>query len=94
MTNVYYWQFMQLCLSEGCAPFFGLKDKNDNVYEGTLFMVNRQGGYLHLLSMRIPVSLLDDPKSAPIESRLYTYIPLFNVSDKIINPQNYKPKSS
>lgn len=93
LTTANYWQFMQLCLSEGCVPYFGLKDKNGNAYDGTVFMVNRRGGYLHLLSVRIPLSILDDPKSAPIEGRLYAYIPLFNVSDKIINPQNYKPKT-
>lgn len=88
-----YRQFMQLCLDEGCVPYFGIKGRNGDAYDGTLFLVNYRGGYLHLLSTHIPTSIVDHPTSAAIKGRLYTYIPLFNVSDKTINPQSYKSKT-
>jgi len=89
-----YWKFMQFCIDEGCVPYFGIKerDRKSEAYSGTLFLVNHRGGYLHMLSMNIPLSIVDEPLSDAIKGRLYTYIPLFNVSDKFINPQNYKPK--
>ena len=85
-----YRQFIQLCLKEGCTPYYGMKEKSNDTYYGTVFLVNRQGGYLHLLSAAIPVDIIDAPQKVTIEGKLYTYIPLFNVSDKILNPQNYK----
>lgn len=88
-----YRQFIQLCINEGCVPYYGLKEKIDDSYSSTIFLVNRQGGYLHMLSAVIPLSLLEMPDSSIIRGKLYAYIPLFNVSDKILNPQNYKSVS-
>lgn len=88
-----YRQFIQLCLNEGCIPYYGMKEKLEDVYSGSVFLVNRQGGYLHLLSATIPVSTISNTNKATIEGKLYTYIPLFNVSDKILNPLKYKPIS-
>lgn len=85
-----YRQFIQLCLKEGCVPYYGLKDKADDIYNSTIFLVNRQGGYFHMLSVMIPQTILEKPDSSIIRGKLYVYIPLFNVSDKIVNPQNYK----
>lgn len=86
-----YRQFIQLCVNEGCVPYYGLKEKIEDSYSSTIFLVNRQGGYLHMLSATIPLILLEKPDSSIIRGKLYSYIPLFNVSDKILNPQNYKP---
>lgn len=85
-----YRQFIQICIHEGCMPYYGLKEKKDDLYSSTVFLVNWQGGYLHMLSAEIPKSIIDKPKDSVIKGKLYTYIPLFNVSDKILNPQNYK----
>lgn len=90
--QVNYRQFMQFCLAEGCTPYFGFKQKTDSTYTGTLFLVNRTGGYLHLLSAVIPTRVIEDPRNAAIEGVLYTYISLFNLSDKMINPSKYKKK--
>ena len=90
--KVSYRQFMQFCLAEGCTPYFGFKQKTDSTYTGTLFLVNRTGGYLHMLSAVIPTRVIEDPGSAAIEGVLYTYISLFNLSDKMINPSKYKRK--
>ena len=90
--QVTYRQFMQLCLAEGCTPYFGFKQKKDSTYTGTLFLVNRTGGYLHMLSAVIPTRAIEDPEHTPIEGVLYTYISLFNLSDKMINPSKYKKK--
>lgn len=66
---------------EGCQSYFGIKKKDRHQYHGTLLMVNRSGGYAHLLSVIIPVEVLEQNDSI-ISGRLYVYVPLHNVSEK------------
>ena len=87
--NYRAWQ--QWCVQEGCTPYFGVKAKRDDAYLGTVFMVNRRGGYLHLLRIDIPVSALTDMKSAVAAARCYAYIPLHNVDALLIRSSEYIP---
>lgn len=85
-VRLYDW--LSLCEEEGCKPYFGIKEKKDSVYTGSLFMVNETCGYVHLLSVNFPISALDAQKGI-IEGRLFIYIPLHNVSDQMfINTYN------
>ncbi|MDO4160247.1 MAG: hypothetical protein Q4D41_07315 [Prevotellaceae bacterium] len=88
-TNYRAW--WQLCINEGCSPYFGMKGKTGNIYHGTVFMVNRLGGYLHLLSINIPEYVIDKPDKYIANARIYCYIPLHNVSDKVLNLEEFKP---
>lgn len=88
-TTYRTWQ--QLCMDEGCQPYYGLKGKENGVYQGTVFMVNRTGGYVHLLSINIPESALQDDKQVLSTARLYAYIPLYNVSARLLHNVEYKP---
>lgn len=86
-----YLAFLQMCIDEGCQAYFGMKNKETDAYTGTVFLVNRKAGYLHLLSVRVPQLLLTAPDQTTIAGRLFAYIPLFNVSNRILNPQDYQP---
>lgn len=88
---VYYRAWQELCIEEGCEAYFGLKEKKDNIYRGTVFMVNRLGGYLHLLSINVPETALDGNQEHIAEARLYCYIPLHNVDDKILSVAEFEP---
>lgn len=90
--QVSYRKFIQMCIKEGCVPYFGFKQKTEEAYTGTLFLVNRTGGYLHLLSVVIPHKVIESPKTATINGVLYAYISLYNLSDKMINPAKYVNK--
>lgn len=90
-ATVRYGAFWQLCADEGCTPYFGLKSKAGDTYRCTVFMVNRIGGYLHLLSVDIPDKALDNPAGYVAGARIYCYIPLHNVSDKILNVTEFEP---
>ena len=79
--NVPYKNWLQLCLDEGCTPYFGLKRKTAAGYEGTVLMVNRQVGYLHLLSVTVPLLTMTSNGNGPLSGRLYVYVPLHNVDD-------------
>ena len=88
-TSYRTWQ--QLCMDEGCQPYYGLKAKKNGVYESSVFMVNKKGGYVHLLSIDIPERALKDRNGATCSARMYAYIPLFNVSAKLLHNTEYEP---
>ena len=73
-----YW--LQMCLDEGCTPFFGIKRKGLDKYEGTVLMTHPGAGYVHLMSVEIPVSTLENGGNGPIRGYLFVYIPMHNVS--------------
>lgn len=79
----------QLCIEEGCTPYFGIKGKTDSIYTGTLFMVNERYGFVHMLSVSFPISTLNESKGYII-GRLLAYIPLHNVTDSFFNNSDYK----
>lgn len=79
--EVPYKNWLQQCMDEGCIPYFGIKHKTQNGYDGTVLMVNRHAGYLHMLSMAITNEEMAKGGNAVLTGRLYVYIPLHNVDD-------------
>lgn len=78
-----YRHFLLMAVEEGCTPYFGVKTKNgDGSYSGTLMLVNRKGGYVHMLSAIVPVTSLAAGSETVFSGRLLLYIPIFNVSDR------------
>ena len=72
-----HWQ--SYCMEEGCELYMGIKElRNDTVY-ASVFAVNRMCGYMHLLSVKVEKNCFDR-KAGEVHGRLYTYIPLHNVS--------------
>ena len=90
-ATVDYKVWRQLCIDEGCQPYFGLKNKQGDVYKCSVFMVNETGGYLHLLSIDIPEPAVSMPDKKLALARLYCYIPLHNVSENVLNPTEFEP---
>lgn len=86
-----YGAWRQLCVKEGCTPYFGMKSKDGDIYKGTVFMVNETGGYLHLLSIDIPQEAITNPEKNVAHAKIYTYIPLHNVSDNVFKVDEYNP---
>ena len=76
-----YKNWLQLCLDEGCVPFFGIKERNETAYKGTVLLANPRGGYAHLLSVTIPIETLLNGGNGPVRGYLFVYIPLHNVSN-------------
>lgn len=74
---------------EGCTSYFGMKSKTESAYSGTLFMVNETCGFMHLLSVTFPTASLAE-KEGFIEGRLFVYIPLHNVSEKLFYHTDFK----
>lgn len=80
--------WLGLCEEEGCIAFFGLKEKLIDGYTGTVFMVNENCGYMHMLSVKFPLETLRK-KKGDIEGRLFVYVPLHNVSERFFYQTDY-----
>lgn len=93
-VNVPYHTLLRKCIDDGCTPYFGIKEREDDgTYTGTVMFVNRRAGYVHMLSTRIPAETLVSKGEGTITGRLYVYIPMHNVSDRYFQ-QNKNTKSS
>ena len=84
MLQIPYKYWMQMCLDEGCKPFFGIKRKTETSYEGTVLMANPSAGYVHLLSVVVPLETLEKGGNGPIRGYLFVYIPMHNVSNEYL----------
>lgn len=76
-----YKNWLQLCLDEGCTPFFGIKDVGSAHCKGTVLMTNARSGYVHLLSVEIPKATVDQGGNGSVRGYLFPYIPMHNVSN-------------
>ena len=81
--------WLGLCEEEGCIAYFGLKEKLIDGYTGTVFMVNENCGYMHMLSVKFSMETLRK-KKGNIEGRLLVYVPLHNVSERFFYQTDYK----
>ena len=81
--------WLGLCEEEGCVAYFGLKEKLVEGYTGTVFMVNENCGYVHMLSVKFPLETLRK-KRGVIEGRMFVYVPLHNLSKHFFNQMDYK----
>lgn len=80
-TDITLQQFIDYCKNEGCKLYFGIKTINETTLTGTLFAYNEKMAYNHVLSVSIPLNILDGKKEK-INATVYAYIPLQNVTEK------------
>lgn len=71
----------------GCTPYFAVKTRTQNSIKGTLFMPNPDQGYCHMLTVEIPIDIMNARKGV-IQGRLFVYVPLHNISDHYFEFQN------
>ena len=88
-VTVPYHNLLNKCIDDGCTPYFGIKEREDDgTYTGTLMLVNRTAGYVHMLSARIPSETLANKGNGQLTGRLYLYIPMHNVSEHYFQQLN------
>lgn len=82
--------FVSYCKAQGSSVYFGVKFRTEKYVKGTLFVTNPENGFTHILSVDIPIDVIES-RSGTINSVLYVYIPLHNISDNYFNLQ-YVPR--
>lgn len=74
-------QWISFCKYSGCQLYFGIDHiDQDGSVSGVVLAVNQTENYNHVLTVRVPMSLMDQRKGI-IEAWLYPYIPTHNVRD-------------
>lgn len=68
--------------NEGCVLYIGVKSFDGNLLKASLFALQPRLAYNHLISLEIPVSIIDGEATEGIKGVAYTYIPLHNVTEQ------------
>lgn len=74
-------QYIEYCRMEGCTMYVGIKTQTENRVTATMFALNNELGYNHVLAVDFPVGILAG-KPISIMGIAYVYIPLQNVTEK------------
>lgn len=86
-------QWIAFCQGQGCELYFGVETlKDDGSLEGVVMAVNEAENYNHVLTVNVPLSLLED-KSGTIDARLYPYVPTHNVLNMFAAYRESNPKT-
>lgn len=67
-------QWTDYCIQEGCIPFFGILEDNEDLMVCSVIMKNNDCGYLHTLRVEVPRGVIKEPKGE-IKARLVSFIP-------------------
>ena len=79
-------QLLRYFRSEGCTLYVGVKQSSPSMVKGTLFAVNKQLAYNHVVSFSCPTQVLTGSQ-VEIQGKAYVYIPLQNITeDLFIHP--------
>lgn len=74
-------QYIKYCRQEGCTMYVGIKTHAENKVTATVFALNNELGYNHVLAVDFPVGILAG-RPISIRGTAYVYIPLQNVTEK------------
>lgn len=75
-----YPQLVRFLKEEGCTLYFGIKTRSETMVEGTLFAVQKNLGYCHVVKLEIPTSIIKAQPEGKVSARFYAYIPQHNIS--------------
>ena len=84
-------QWIAYCQQSGCTLYYGTEKMDSAQIEATVVAVNTYGGYVHLLSVNIPLSVFDGSGDT-IHATLYPFIPTHNVRNLFAKNKKNKQK--
>lgn len=73
-------KLMDYLFNNGCLVYTGIRSYDKSVIEGVAMAVNMELGYQHMLSFSFDKSLFDEPSLHKVKVKMYSYIPIHNVS--------------
>lgn len=68
--------------NEGCELYVGVKSFDGTLLKASLFAYQPKLAYNHLVSLEVPVSVINGETSDGVKGVAYTYIPLQNVTEQ------------
>ena len=81
--------FLGYCLKEGCTPYWGIDETEGNVITGTLLLVNKASGYIHLVNVTCNTDNLFGERPL-LKATMFMFTPLSNVKNLFgrLDPNN------
>jgi len=72
--------FLSFCIKEGCTPYFGIDETEGSTISGSLFLVNKASGYVHLVNVTCNTDNLFSEKPL-LQAKMFMFTPLSNVKN-------------
>ena len=66
--------------SKNCSLYTGVRKYDKSKIEGVMMAVNMELGYQHIMMFTFNKSLFDKPTGQQIKIKMYSYVPIHNVS--------------
>ncbi len=73
-------QWISFCQKEHCEPYFGVEELSQDSISASLFMVNNQLGYNHIMFMKMAKADVAK-KGTVIRAHLHCYVPINNIGN-------------
>lgn len=70
---------------QNCLVYTGIQKYDKSVISGSLMAVNVELGYQHLMMFSFSKDLVDQPKEHQVKIKMYSYIPIHNISSLFDN---------
>ena len=78
--------FLSYCVKEGCTPYFGIDEAEGNSITGSLFLVNKASGYVHIMNVSCDTGNLFSG-NALIDATMFMFTPTSNVRNLFAEPK-------
>ena len=73
-------QLVNYLKSKNCSLYTGVRKYDKSKIEGVLMAVNMELGYQHILMYTLDKNLIEKPNGAKVIVKMYSYVPIHNVS--------------
>ncbi len=85
-------QWIAHCEATGCTLYFGIESVDYNEVQASVFAVNEQEYYNHVLFVIIPLSVIDS-RQGTVKARMHTYVPMHNALMLTRNHKNERVRN-
>ncbi|MBQ8241740.1 MAG: hypothetical protein IJZ38_13090 [Bacteroides sp.] len=75
---------------QNCLVYTGIQKYDKTTISGSLMAVNMELGYQHLMMFSFPRDLIDHPKEHQVKIKMYSFIPIHNISSLFDNNSKIK----
>lgn len=79
MINIPLVNFLHYFMMKGCKAYFGMIDKENDVYTAELLMLKREEGYCHSIKLTFSTGNISS-RSGVVSGRMNCYIPISKVN--------------
>lgn len=88
--NVPLSKLIRFLNQQNCLIYTGIQKYDKSTISGSLMAVNMELGYQHLMMFSFPKDLIDHPKNHQVKIKMYSFIPIHNISSLFDNNSKIK----